>query len=193
MPHQLGIESRDFTQRRDQLARLMRLDVPLSEIVGSWAGFGVQGEQTAPASTVDLDRDQALYFSLPTATSVTRRDLHLVSTLGSAPFLAAAVTELLHGPRLGLGLGARRALRNGAEPLDSTLRQLRRNVVAVSTPHGGDRPDDVALSATTVLLLAGTPVALITETVYWRLISHRPQSGARLDYTPRTLHFRGPR
>lgn len=166
-------DERNVADRRDQLARLLRLDAQFSEIIGTWVGFGVQGEQTAPARSVQVEEGQAPFLGVPVGTSLIRRDVHLMSTVASPEFLAAAVTEFVYEPRLGLRLDQRRAVRTGSAPLEQIVGQLRRSICYVSTPATDQGPDDVALSATTLLLRAGTPVAVVTETVYWRLITHR--------------------
>jgi hypothetical protein len=171
-------DERNLADRRDQLARLLRLNIQFSEIIATWAGFGMQGEQTAPARSTQVGEEQAPFFGVPVGTSVIRRDLHLVSTVAGPEFLAAAVTEFVYEPRLGLRLDQRRAVRAGSEPLEHVVGQLRRNVCYVSTPDTERRPDDVALRATTLLLRAGTPVAVVTEIVYWRLITHRVHRAA---------------
>jgi hypothetical protein len=186
--------------RREQLARLVRLDTPFSQVVSCWAGFGVHGEQTAPTSFVDLTDEDARLLDLPVGTSVTRREMRLVSVLSGPVFLAAAITELVHEPRLGLDLAGRRAVRSGDAPLDSLVNDLRRVVCYVLRPHGdaednaGGEPqlDHPALQTKTILARAGTPVAVAVETVYWRLITHRQPSVVLPYAMPRPMLARVP-
>jgi hypothetical protein len=166
-------DAMDLAGRRDQLARLLRLDNRFSEIVATWAGFGMQGEQTAPSVSVQVHDDQAPMLGVPAGTSLIRRDLHLVPDVSGPPFLAAAVTEFVYEPRLSMRLEQRRAVRSGSDLLEDVVGSVRRSVCSVITPRTGHRPGDVALRATTLLLRAGTPVSVVTETVYWQLITHR--------------------
>jgi hypothetical protein len=193
--HQTNHDPRETRGRREQLARLVRLDTPFSQVVSCWAGFGVHGEQTTPASFVDLTDEDARLLDLPVGTSVTRRDVHLVSVLTGSVFLAAAITELVYEPRLGLDLAGRRAVRSGDAPLDSLVNHLRRVVCYVLRPHhdtegataGDPPPDHPALQAKTILAHAGIPVAVASETVYWRLIAHRQPSVVLPYAMPRPL------
>ncbi|MGB3442756.1 MAG: hypothetical protein WBA97_28770 [Actinophytocola sp.] len=189
LDHSTGDE-KNLADRRDQLARLLRLDTQFSEIIATWAGFGMQGEQTAPARSVQVEEDQAPLLGVPVATSVVRRDVHLVSRVAGPEFLAAAVTEFVYEPRLGLRLDQRRAVRAGSAPLEHVVNQLRRNVCYITTPATQQGPDDVALRATTLLLRAGTPVAVVTEVVYWRLITHRMDHAASTTAVSRPPHSR---
>lgn len=173
MLNQSTWDEKNLADRRDQLARLLRLDTPFSEIIGTWVGFGMQGEQTAPARSVQVGEDQAPFLGVPVGTSVIRRDVHLVSTVAGPDFLAAAMTEFVYEPRLGLRLDQRRAIRAGSDPLEQVVGKVRRSVCFVSAPSSDLQPDEVALRATTLLLRAGTPVAVVTEIVYWRVITHR--------------------
>lgn len=166
-------DAKDLAGRRNQLARLLRLDNRFSEIVATWAGFGMQGEQTAPSVSAQVRDDQAPLLGVPAGTSLIRRDLHLVSSVSGPPFLAAAVTEFVYEPRLSLRLEQRRAVRSGSDLLEDVIGPLRRSVCSVMTPATGRGAGDVALRATTLLVRAGTPVAVVTETVYWQLITHR--------------------
>lgn len=177
--------TRQALGRREQLARFVRLDTQFSQVVSCWAGFGVHGELTTPTSFVELGDEDARLFDLPVGTSVTRRDIRLVSVLTGPLFVAASITELVYEPRVGLDLAGRRAVRTGPDPLDSLVNHLRRVVCYVLRPHhdtqgdaeggtGGDpQPDRPALQTKTILANAGTPVAVVVETVYWRLITHR--------------------
>jgi hypothetical protein len=175
-------DAREVLGRREQLARLVRLDTPFSQVMSSWAGFGVHGEQTTPTSIVNLTDEDARLLDLPVGTAVTRRDIHLVSVLTGPVFLAAAITELVYEPRLGLDLAGRRAVHSGPDPLDILVNHLRRAVCYVLRPHhdtesdtaGDPQPDHPALQTKTILAHAGTPVAV--ETVYWRLLTHRQPS-----------------
>lgn len=182
--HPTNHDPRAVLRRREQLARLVRLDTPFSEVVSSWAGFGVHGEQTVPTSFAELRDEDARLLDLPVGTSVTRRDIHLASVLTGPMFLAAAITELVYEPRLSLDLAGRSAMRNGDAPLDILVHHLRRVVCYVLRPHhdtegdtaGDPPPDHPALQTKTILAHAGTPVAVAIETVYWRLITHRQPS-----------------
>lgn len=169
-------DSRDTTEQarhREQFARFLRLGAHLSDIVSCWAGFPLQGEQTAQATIAKVDEADALLLDVPTSTAVTRRDVHLVSPMRGPVFLAAAVTEFVHEPRLGLDLAARRRLHHGADPVDQLVDNLRRTVCWIIRPDEVQHPNDVALQAKTILVAAGCPVAVVVETVYWRLITHR--------------------
>lgn len=193
-------DPREVLGRREQLARLVRLDAPFSQVVSCWAGFGVHGEQTVPTSVVDLTDEDARLLDVPVGTSVTRRDIRLVPVLTGPVFLAAAITELVHERRLSLDLASRRAVRSGDAPLDSLVNDLRRVVCYVLRPHGDTednaegepQPEHPALMAKTILARAGTPVAVAVETVYWRLITHR-QPAVVLPYAmPRPMLARVP-
>jgi hypothetical protein len=199
--HQTNHDPHEALGRREQLARLVRLDTPFSQVVSSWAGFGVHGEQTAPTSFVDVTDEDARLLDLPVGTSVTRRDIHLVSVLTGPVFLAAAITELVYEPRLGLDLAGRRAVRSGPDPLDSLVNHLRRVVCYILRPHhapegdtaGDPQPDHPALKTKAILAQAGTPVAVAVETVYWRLLTHRQPSVVLPYAVPRPMLARVPR
>lgn len=141
----------------------------------------LHAEQTAPTTHETLTESNARLLDLPTGTSVTRRDLHFASATSGSPYLAAAVTELVYEPRLGLTLDTRRALHHGSTPADEIVPTLNRAVWSVLRPesarpaggHVSPKPDDVALQANAILTGAGRPVALTTGTVYLRLVTHR--------------------
>jgi hypothetical protein len=198
--HQTNHQPRQALDRREQLARFVRLDRQFSQVVSCWAGFGVHGELTTPTSVGELGDEDTRLFDLPVGTSVTRRDLHLVSVLTEPLFVAAAITELVYEPRIGLDLAGRRAVRTGPDPLDNLMNHLRRVVCYVLRPHhdtqgatrGDPQPDRPALQTKTILATAGTPVAVVIETVYWRLITHR-QPATLPSAMPRRTLARVPR
>ncbi|GAB3448953.1 hypothetical protein GCM10027436_42950 [Actinophytocola sediminis] len=165
----------------DRLGRVVRMAPRFTDAIQWWAGFPLHAEQTAPTTRETLTETNARLFDLPTGTPVTRRDLHFASATAGSPYLAAAVTELVYEPRLGLTLDTRRALHHGSTPADEIVHTLHRAVWSVLRPdptrhaggHADPKPDDVALQAGAILTGAGRPVALTTDTVYWRLLTHR--------------------
>lgn len=181
----IGATGSEWRAGLDRLARLVRMAPRFTDAVRWWAGFALQAEQTAPITRETLTETSARLLDLPPGTPVTRRDLHLIAPATGSVFLAAAITELVYEPGLVLTLQTRRALHTGPEPTDLIVPHLHRAVWSVLRPpsdphdnqpgeqHNEPRPDTVALHANAILTGSGRPVVLTTDTVYWRLVTHR--------------------
>lgn len=175
----------NWSSSLDRLSRVVRMAPRFTDAIEWWSGFPLQAEQTAPTTREALTETSARLLDLPTGTSVTRRDIHFALATAGSTFLAAAVTELVYERRLGLTLDTRRALHHGSTPADEIVPTLHRAVWSVLRPNSAHRttrqaepkPDDVALQANAILTAAGKPVALTTDIVYWRLVSHRVPEG----------------
>ena len=192
----IGATGSEWKTTLDRLTRLVRMAPRFTDAVRWWAGFPFQAEQTAPVTREALTGASAQLLDLPPGSAVTRRDLHLIAPANESVFLAASVTELVYERGLWLTLQTRRALHTGPEPTDLIVPHLHRAVWSVlrppSDPHdnqrGEPRPDTVALHANAILTGSGRPVVLTTETVYWRLVTHRAP-----DALPHYVAPQGPR
>lgn len=174
----------ELAQRADMLARLVRCAPRFGDALRWWAGFDLARQPRVPDEDYILDNQAALLLDLPPGTSVTRRDGYLVAALPGEGFRVAAAVTLVHVPALGLDLARRDALRAGTVPLSQLLGGVHR-ATHYAYRLGGDPLDDQpALHSRSTLLCAGRPVAVVCETVYWRLLTHRAPG-----YPSRYLHL----
>ncbi|MEV6832059.1 hypothetical protein [Amycolatopsis sp. NPDC051102] len=172
--NQLG--EQQFAADRDRLARMVRTAPRFLDAVRWWAGFPLRGEQVAPPATHELSEASATLLDLPVGTIVLRREIRLLGAMTGPILTVATVTEYVHEALLGADLGARRALRDGGQPVDDVLDGLHRAAYLLTRPPGDDEHqehDVPALVSHAVISGAGRPVALTTEAVHRQLITHR--------------------
>jgi len=157
----------------DVAARLIRVAPRLTTALEVLAGFPLKRETREPDEPYELcARDAKLLDTAPGTTAV-HRDGYLVSALGGTPFRAAEVTSLVLPDRLGLSDQDREAFDNGVVPLGELLTTAHRVTHVAYRVAGAPLDDRPALQVRGTLLLAGRPVALVDETVLWRLVGHR--------------------
>ncbi|SFW12796.1 hypothetical protein [Amycolatopsis australiensis] len=180
-------DGQQFAADRDRLARMIRTAPRFLDAVRWWAGFPLRGEQTAPAVTHELGEASATLLDLPVGTIVLRREIRLLGAMAGPIFTVATVTEYVHEALLGADLGARRALRDGGQPVDDVLDGLHRAAYLLARPPVDEHQDHEApaLVSHAVISGAGRPVALTTEVVRRQLVTHRapdtiPHYAARL-------------
>ncbi|MEQ0560759.1 hypothetical protein ABJI51_16860 [Amycolatopsis sp. NEAU-NG30] len=170
-----GQQTTEFGADLDRLARIVRTAPRFLDAVRWWAGFPLRGNQPAPAVPHRLSESSAILLDLPPGTTVLRREIRLLGALAGPTITVATITEYVHEALLGADLGARRALRDGGQPVDDVLDGLHRAAYMLSRPPSDQRQADdaPALVSHAVLSGAGRPVALTTETVHRQLIAHR--------------------
>ncbi|MDS0140596.1 MULTISPECIES: hypothetical protein [unclassified Amycolatopsis] len=171
-----GSQPQKLTADLDRLARMIRTAPRFLDAVRWWAGFPLRGELLEPAVTHELSEASAILLDLPPGTRVLRRELRLLGAMSGPPFTVATVSEYVHEALLGADLGARRALREGGQPVDDVLDGLHRAAYLLTRPAAGrerQKADLPALFSHAVLSGAGRPVALTTEAVYRQLVAHR--------------------
>jgi hypothetical protein len=168
-----------------RLARLVRCAPRFADALSWWAGFPLRRQPRVPDEVWWLTAREARLLDLPPATPVTRRDGYLVSAIGPEGFRAGAVLALVHEPGLGLTLHERALMQDGTLPLSHIVRGCQRATHYAYRTEGTADAERPALQSRATLLLGGQPVALVWETVYWRLIRHRnprppPEPGSLL-------------
>jgi hypothetical protein len=170
----------ELVRRADMLARFVRSAPRFCDALRWWAGFDLRRAPRVPDAHYPVDAEAALLLDLPPATPVTRRDGYLLAAIAGDSFRVAATVALVHLPALALDRDQRAALRAGTVPLSQILRGVQRATHyacrVAGDPHNDQQDDQPALRARSTLLCAGNPVALVSETVYWRLITHRAPS-----------------
>lgn len=166
----------ELADRVARLARLVRCAPRFADAVSWWAGFPVRREPRVPDQVQVLRGRDARLLDLPLGTPVTRRDGYLVSAIGPGDFRAGAVVALVHEPGLGLDLRGQALLRAGTLPLSHIMLECQRATHYAYRTAGAAADERPALRSRATLLLGGQPVALVWETVYWRLIRHRTPS-----------------
>lgn len=162
-----------YTRLLDVTARLIRVAPRLTTALTVLTGFPLKRETREPDEPYALcERDAQLLDTEPGTTAI-RRDGYLVSALGGTPFRAAQVTSLVLPDRLGLADAEREAFDLGVVPLGELLATATRVTHFAYRVAGAPLDDRPALQIRGTLLLGGTPVALVEETVLWRAIGHR--------------------
>jgi hypothetical protein len=168
-----SVRHAELAQRADMLARFVRCAPRFSDALRWWAGFELARQPRVPDEDYTLDNQAALLLDLPPGTPVTRRDGYLVAALPGEGFRVGAAVTLVHIPALALDTEQRDALRTGTVPLSQLLRGVHRATHYAYRLGGDPHDDQPALQSRSTLLCAGRPVALVCETVYWRLLTHR--------------------
>ena len=168
-----SVQDAELAHRADMLARFVRCAPRFTDALRWWAGFDLTREPRVADEDYTLDNEAALLLDLPPGTPVTRRDGYLVATPPGEHFRVAAAVALVHVLALALDLAQRDALRAGTVPLSQLLRGAHRATHYAYQLSGDPLNDQPALQARSTLLCAGRPVALVYETVYWRLLTHR--------------------
>ncbi|MGZ3140435.1 hypothetical protein ACVDFE_00160 [Lentzea chajnantorensis] len=103
------------------------------------------------------------------------REGWLVPRIAGPAFYAAAISALVIEHRLPFTLEQREALRAGEIPLGALLEDAdaeRSNHFAY-TIATRPREDFPVIHVQATLILGGVPVALVRETVLWRVLTHR--------------------
>lgn len=187
---QFGAEG-ELAHRADMLARFVRSAPRFSDALRWWAGFDLRRQPRVPDERYATDRQAALLLDLAPGTLVTRRDGYLISAISSDdPFRLARAVALVHEPALALDSDQRAALRAGAVPLSQILRAAQRATHYALRVAGEPLDDEPALRSRATLLCAGRPVALVRETVYWRLLTHRAPGQPSRYLRPTSPHAR---
>ena len=184
------VREAELIHRADTLARFIRSAPRFTDALRWWCGFDLRREPRVPDEETNLDSRTALLLDLPPGTPVVRRDGYLVAAIAADDFRVAQAVSLLHTPALALDTEQRDALRTGTVPLSQILRGTQRATHYTYRLAGDPHDDQPALRSRATLLCAGRPVALVWETVYWRLITHREPG-----QPPRYVHLpqHGPR
>jgi hypothetical protein len=175
MTHNANRSKRDaeLAYRATTLARFVRSAPRFTDALRWWAGFDLRREPRIPDQDCHLDDHAALLLDLPPGTRVTRRDGYLVSAIPGESFRVAAAVALVYQPALALDNEQRTAFRSGTVPLSQILNGGQRATHYACRVAGDPHDDHTALQSRATLLRGGRPVALVDETVYWRLITHR--------------------
>jgi hypothetical protein len=163
----------ELSRRADMLARFVRSATRFGDALRWWAGFDLVREPRIPDENDIVDNDTALLLDLSPGTPVTRRDGYLVAAITGDTCRMAAAVALVYEPALALDKDQRAAMRGGTVPLSQILRGMQRATHYAYRLAGDPLDDHPVLHSRSTLLCAGRPVALLRETVYWRLITHR--------------------
>jgi hypothetical protein len=163
----------ELRHRVDTLARLVRSAPRFTDALRWWGGFDLRREPREPDSAHVLDERDALLLDLPPGTDVTRREGYLVSAGGGTVIRVAEVSALIHTAGMNLDLDQKAALREGTTPLGQVLHGAQRATHYAVRVGGPPVDDHAALRSRATLLRAGRPIALVRETVLWKLITHR--------------------
>lgn len=161
----LGHELED---RAVRLKRLINTAPTYTTALSWWTGFTVRRKARAPDTRREVNPLEAKLLDVPPGTRVTVRDGFLVPAVGDATVHMAAVTALVYESALRLDIDGQAVLRHGSVPLGELLgaavQRATQFTVRIDGPVRADAP---ALYSQARLLLAGRPVAVVSETTYW--------------------------
>ncbi|MFC6091631.1 hypothetical protein [Saccharothrix lopnurensis] len=164
--HQIGGE--DLVDRAARLKRMINVAPTYTAALSWWTGIAVRRAASAPDTRREVDELEARLLDVPPGTRVLVREGHLVPAVGDPTVRLAAVTALVYEPALGLGIDGHEVLREGSVPLGELLGAAARRATQFTVRIAGPvRADAPALHSQARLLLAGRPVAVVTETTYW--------------------------
>ncbi|MFT7835726.1 hypothetical protein Q5530_06220 [Saccharothrix sp. BKS2] len=164
--HQTGGE--DLVDRAARLKRMINVAPTYTAALSWWTGIAVRRAARAPDTRREVDELEARLLDVPPGTRVLVREGHLVPAVGDPTVRLAAVTALVYEPALGLGIDEREVLREGSVPLGELLGAAVRRATQFTVRTAGPvRADAPALHSQARLLLAGRPVAVVSETTYW--------------------------
>ncbi|WP_053716991.1 hypothetical protein [Saccharothrix sp. NRRL B-16348] len=159
---------RDLEDRAVRLKRLINTAPTYTAALSWWTGFTVRRTARVPDTRREVNPLEAKLLDVALGTRVTVRDGFLVPATGDAAVRLAAVTALVYEPALGLDIDGQALLRQGSVPLGELLgaavQRATQFAVRVDGPPHADAP---ALYSQARLLVAGRPVAVVTETTYW--------------------------
>ncbi|GAA1308792.1 hypothetical protein [Saccharothrix xinjiangensis] len=158
----------DLEDRAARLKRMINVAPSYTAALSWWTGLTVRRTARVPDTRREADELEATLLDVPPGTRVTVRDGHLVPALGDSTVRLAAVTALVYESALRLDLDGSAALREGSVPLGELLGAAVHRATQVTVRVAGPvHPDAPVLYSQARLLLAGRPVAVVTETTYW--------------------------
>ncbi|MFI6100824.1 hypothetical protein ACIA8G_35190 [Lentzea sp. NPDC051213] len=156
-----------------RLVRVLRTTRSFTAALGVYLGTPLQREPRLPDALRPVSWEDAVLLDVDPGAEATYRDGWLVPRIAGPLFRMAAVTALVLEHRLGLSLADREALRHGEIPLGRLLRDADRSTHYAYTVATRPRDDHPVVHVQATLLLGGVPVALVRETVLWRVLTHR--------------------
>ncbi|WP_447008699.1 hypothetical protein ACRAKJ_25975 [Saccharothrix sp. DSM 118769] len=163
-----GNPGQELEDRAVRLKRLINTAPTYTAALSWWTGFAVRRTARVPDTRREVNPLEAKLLDVPRGTRVTVRDGFLVPATGDPAVRLAAVTALVYEPALGLGIDGQAVLRQGGvalgELLGAAVQRATQFTVRVDGPPHADAP---ALYSQARLLVAGRPVAVVTETTYW--------------------------
>jgi hypothetical protein len=159
-----------------RLARQMRTTPSFTTALGTYLGTPLKREPRLPDAPRLVSRNDALLLDVAPGHEAIYREGWLVPRIAGPQFRAAAISALVLEYRLGLTLTDREALRQGEIPLGRLLRDADRSTHYAYTVATRPQDDHPVIHVQATLLLDGTPVALVRETVLWRVLTHRQRS-----------------
>lgn len=168
-----------------RLARSLRRTTSFTLTVGCYLGTPLHRQPRLPDSPRQVSCSEALLLDVEPGREALCREGWLVPQIAGPLFRAATISALVLEHRLGLTLTERQALRQGEIPLGQLLRGAERSTHYAYTVATRPKDDFPVVHVQGTLLLSGTPVALVRETVLWRVLTHRNQ-----DWTAATAAVR---
>ncbi|NUT48154.1 MAG: hypothetical protein HOV94_12715 [Saccharothrix sp.] len=158
----------ELEDRAARFKRLINTASTYTAAVSWWTGSAVRRTARVPDTRREVNSLEAMLLDVPPGTRVTARDGFLVPAIGQASVPLASVTAVVYESALRLNLDRQSLLRQGNVPLGELLgaavQRATQFTVRVSGPVRADAP---ALYSQARLLIAGRPVAVVTETTYW--------------------------
>ncbi|GAB2992329.1 hypothetical protein [Saccharothrix stipae] len=158
----------ELEERAVRLKRLINTAPTYTAALSWWTGFAVRRTARAPDTRREVNPLEAKLLDIPPGARVTVRDGFLVPATGDAAVRLAAVTALVYESALRLDIDGQAVLRHGSVPLGELLgaavQRATQFTVRIDGPAQADAP---ALYSQARLLVAGRPVAVVTETTYW--------------------------
>lgn len=159
-----------------RLTRQIRTASSFTTALSTYLGTPLQREPRLPDALRPLSWEAALLLDVDPGHKATYREGWLVPRIAGPRFRAAAITALVLEHRLGLNLTDRAALKQGEIPLARLLRDADRATHYAYTVATRPQNDHPVIHVQATLLLGGMPVALVRETVLWRVLTHRKGS-----------------
>lgn len=156
-----------------RMARVMRTTRSFTAALGTYLGTPLRREPRLHDTPRPVSWEDALLLDTDAGDEATYREGWLVPQIAGPPFRAAAITAMVLEHRLGLTLAERDALREGEIPLGRLLRDADRSNHYAYTVATRPHRDHPVVHVQATLLLGGVPVALVRETVLWRVLMHR--------------------
>jgi chorismate-pyruvate lyase len=163
-----GNQDHELEDRAVRLKRLINTAPTYTAALSWWTGFAVRRTARVPDTRREVNPLEAKLLDVPPGTRVTVRDGFLVPAMGDPAVRLAAVTALVYEPALRLDIDGQAVLRHGSVPLGELLgaavHRATQFTVRIDGPAHAEAP---ALYSQARLLVAGRPVAMVTETTYW--------------------------
>ncbi|GLY54821.1 hypothetical protein [Lentzea sp. NBRC 102530] len=156
-----------------RLTRGLRGTRSFTRSLGAYLGTPLRRQPRLEDCRRPVSTSDAVFLDVDPGDPALYREGWLVPRIAGPAFYAAAISALVIEHRLPFTLEQREALRAGEIPLGELLEDAERSNHFAYTIATRPQADFPVIHVQATLLLGGVPVALVRETVLWRVLTHR--------------------